>query len=342
MEKNIEIKGDTMCIAWFKKKIKKYNLVTKAIPTEGGTITGAGEYKKGTIVTVKTIPNSDYEDDRMIVKWSGLGMGIFYWVNNPSDAKFDGHVDTLLANGFAELRMSASFSTWDKDLTQLAAIIRAVAEGADIIWGVTSGGVTLTASNWSTYVAATLAAAQWAEDNGVFEFQIGNEEEAKNDDTTLTDAQLRTNLKALATEAKGVFTNGDVSYSFSGSSTNVDAWISVGKGDIDILGANIYMGGEGYYDETWKKSITNLVNAFGSDGIYLTEFAPSWSELDDYSTDEAVQAAAVTEMIDYIKASGMTRALFYCYINAAWLPGFGARKDDGTYRLLWNSLLNSN
>jgi len=64
--------------------------------------------------------------------------------------------------------------------------------------------------------------------------------------------------------------------------------------------------------------------------------------LDDYNTDEAIQATAVTEMIDYIKASGMTRAIFFCYNDAPWLSGFGALKDDGTYRLLWDqALLNS-
>jgi hypothetical protein len=69
---------------------------------------------------------------------------------------------------------------------------------------------------------------------------------------------------------------------------------------------------------------------------------PSWSSLDDYSTDEAVQATAVTEMIEYIKDSGMTRALYFCYTDPYWLPGFGVMKDDGTYRLLWSqALLNS-
>jgi hypothetical protein len=43
-------------------------------------------------------------------------------------------------------------------------------------------------------------------------------------------------------------------------------------------------------------------------------------------------------MIEYIKASGITRAYNFC-----WNPGrFGVLKDDGTYRLLWDVLTSSN
>ncbi|GAH50078.1 unnamed protein product, partial [marine sediment metagenome] len=90
-----------------------------------------------------------------------------------------------------------------------------------------------------------------------------------------------------------------------------------------------------YGSNKWKTDITKLVNAFGADGTYITEFNLSWSSLDDYSTDEAIQAAALTEMIEYIKASCITRALYY-----AWKSDeFGVVKDDGTYRLLWNQAL---
>ena len=43
------------------------------------------------------------------------------------------------------------------------------------------------------------------------------------------------------------------------------------------------------FDDTWKTEIDNLINAFGADGAYLTEFGPSYISLNDYSTDEAVQ-----------------------------------------------------
>jgi hypothetical protein len=152
----------------------------------------------------------------------------------------------------------------------------------------------------------------------------------------MTVAQIITNLKSVATEVKKIFTNGNVSYSCWGN--NIDDWVAVGKGDIDILASNVYIGGDGVYNDNWKTRIDNMVNAFGIDGTCITEFAPSFSSLEDYSTDEAVQTAAVTEMIKYMKASGIERALFYSWQDH---PGglFGVVKADGTYRLLWNQAL---
>ncbi|GAI74472.1 unnamed protein product, partial [marine sediment metagenome] len=159
------------------------------------------------------------------------------------------------------------------------------------------------------------------------------EEEYHVDGTTMTIPQTIINLKSVATDVQVIFTNGNVSYSCW--QNTIDDWIVAGKGDIDILASNVYMGGNGSYDEIWKTRTTNLVNAFGADGTYITEFAPSYSSLDDYSTDEAVQAAAVTEMIEYIRASGINRALFHTW----WGDTFGVVKTDDTYRQLWNQAL---
>jgi hypothetical protein len=269
-------------------------------------------------------------------KWSGLGMGLFSTYNT---SEFDGYVDILLANGFTELRIDIpdyQNTVWLEQ--SKAAVIRAIAKGVKVIWGVSSNAgnnidYTITAKNWSTYRQAILDAAQWAQDNGVYEFQLGNEEVHHNDDTTLTDAQLITNLKSVATDVQAIFTNGNVSYTCSAN--NISNWISGGKGDIDILALNIYRGGTAPFSNDWKTQIDDLVDAFGVNGTYLTEFNLSWSSLDDYSTDETVQAEAVAEMIEYIKASGMTRAFYFCYQS----DNFGVVKNDGTYRLLWNQAL---
>ena len=266
-------------------------------------------------------------------KWSGLGMMLY-----SSQASY---VDTLLANGFEELRIDIP----DYQNTVWLAYSKAtlpgiIAKGAKVIWGVSSNAYnntdyTITAENWSTFKQAILNAAQWAQDNGVYEFQLGNEEEFHVDGDTMTEAQLIANLKSVATDVKAIFTNGEISYTCAYN--YISNWISGGKGDIDILASNIYMGGTTFND-TWKTEIDNLINAFGADGTYITEFNLSWSSLDDYSTDETVQAAALTEMIKYIKASGMTRAYYYTWKN----DEFGVVKNDGTYRLLWNqALLNS-
>jgi hypothetical protein len=269
-------------------------------------------------------------------KWSGLGMMLY-----SSQASY---VDTLLANGFTELRIDIpdyQNTVWLAN--SKATLPGIIAKGAKVIWGVSSNAYnnvdyTITTENWPTFRQAILDAAQWAQDNGVYEFQIGNEEESHcdrlNPDATMKIPQLIANLKSVATEVKSIFTRGNVSYSCAHDYIN--DWISAGKGDIDILASNIYKGGGGNYSETvWKTEIDNLINGFGADGTSITEFNLSWSNINDYSTDEAVQAVALTEMIEYIKASGITRAFYYSWKN----DEFGALKNNGTYRLLWNQAL---
>jgi hypothetical protein len=254
-------------------------------------------------------------------KWSGL-TGFTAWYGHVSGA-----ADTWLANGFTEIRDLRNYLDTENVNDSKAAVLAANAKGLKFIWGVSSNPTIITATNWPTFRLAILDAAKWAEDNGVYEFQLGNEEENHVDGTTMTVAQIITNLKSVATDVQAIFTNGKISYTCS--SDYISDWINSGKGDIDILASNVYMGGDGVYNDNWKTKIDNLVNGFGVDGTYITEFAPSYSSLRDYSTDEAVQAAAVTEMIEYIKASGMERALFYSWID---YPGdlFGVVKDDGT------------
>ena len=263
-------------------------------------------------------------------KWSGLGMGLF--------CDDESYFDTLLANGFTELRIDIpdyQNTVWLEQ--SKAAVIRTIAKGAKVIWGVSSNAYnntdyTIIAKNWSTFRQAILDAAQWAQDNGVYEFQLGNEEEFHVDGDTMTEAQIIINLKSVATEVKAIFTRGKVSYSCAHN--YIFEWIATGKGNIDILASNVYMG-RTTFDDTWKTEIDDLVNAFGADGTYLTEFNLSGVSLDNYSTDETVQAAALTEMIEYIKTSGITRAFYFCYQS----DNFGALKNDGTYRLLWNQAL---
>lgn len=325
--------GDKTITAHFTKI--QYTLTTSVEPVDGGTISGAGTYDVGTSVEVEATPALGYEFDSWSFgteKWSGLGMGLFF--------SWESGVDTMLANGFTNLRIDIP-DYQDSDLIwSKAMVIRTIAKGAKVVWGVTSNpgdnpDYIITAESWSTFRQAILDNAQWAQDNGVFEFQIGNEEEYHIDETTMTVEQLISNLKSVATEVKQIFTNGNVSYTCADE--HIDDWVVAGKGDLDILASNIYKGGNGYYSEPWKAKIDNLVNAFGVDGTYITEFNLSWSSLDDYSTDEAIQAADLTEMIGYIKASGITRAYYFC-----WKGYLGVVKDDGTYRLLWDSLLNSN
>ena len=265
-------------------------------------------------------------------KWSGLGMGGIF---SSTQAQKLSYLDILIANGFTEFRTAIPDyhnTGWVDDAKWVQQQV--IAKGGKSIWGVCA--IDLTAANWGDYRTAILSAAQWAQDNGVYEFQLGNEEEDWIDGTTLTLSQLIANLKSVATEVQGIFTNGNVSYSCFHE--NIDDWVTAGKGDIDILASNIYKEWGAHIPQPWEDEIDTLVDAFGTDGTYLTEFGPNSSSLDSYSTDEAAQAAAVTEMIEYIKASGMTRAYYYCWKDDGKYH-FGVVKADGTYRLLWNQAL---
>ena len=262
-------------------------------------------------------------------KWSGL-TGFTAWYDH-----INYYADIWLANGFTEGRDLRDYLDTANVAASKVAVLAANAKGIKCIWGVSSSPTEITSSSWPTFRQAILDAAQWAQDNGVYEFQLGNEEEYHNDNTTLTDAQLIANLKSVATDVQAIFTRGNVSYTCFHN--NIDDWVSAGKGDIDILASNIYREWGTHYAIPWEDEIDALVGAFGAD-TYLTEFNLNTEGLDHYSTDEAVQAAALTEMIDYIKASGIERALFYSWHD--YTGGlFGVVQADETYRLLWNQAL---
>jgi len=309
---------------------------TKTFTLPAGTaMDKAGNSSPEVTISYSVIEDTEDPGTENPQKWSGLGMFAFNFENT---SIFDEQIDTLLTYGFEEIRVE--LPAWDSPgelADSKAAVIRAIAKGADVIWGITSPGTVLTSTNWSDYANAVEAAAQWAQNNGVFEFQIGNEEEIHNDDDTLTDTQLIANLKTLATSVQAIFTSGNVSYACDPD--YISNWITAGKGDLDFLSSNVYMSWGAGNPSNWKDFIDDLINGFGANGTYLTEFSLNTEGLDNYSEDEAVQAAAVTEMIEYIKASGMTRAIYFAYKSPPWLSGFGVLKDDGTYRLLWNQAL---
>ncbi len=340
-------------------------------------------------------------------KWSGLGMGLF---STKEPQVFDGYIDTLLANGFTELRIDIpnyQHTSWLARSKE--AVSRAAAKGVDVVWGVSSYNTsnpdyTITAENWPAFRQAILDNAKWAQDNGVFEFQLGNEEDmhiwrhpvsitrtnniatatfkedhgftASNPVTiwggepsdfnaysadpviitvtgpktftypsvgsdgqvsnprgtfigNISEDAIQANIKALATEVQAIFTRGNISYTAS-SSYFMNKWHALGRGDIDILAWNVYSN-----QSSWQDAITNMMDWWGADHTYITEFNLNYKSLDAYSADEGAQAVALASMIDYIKASGITRANYFCY------PGdqFGALKGDGNYRELWNNAI---
>jgi hypothetical protein len=252
---------------------------------------------------------------------------------NINPASVSEYIDALIARGIQYYRVSMPDYT---DTTAInnckSAIATIVSKGGKVIWGVSSNPTTITASNWSTFSSAVQSIAAWCQDNGVYEFQIGNEEEWHIDGTTITKATLQSNLKTLATACQSIFTNGDISYSTSEKNFAAD-WIALGKGDIDKMGWTTYIGYQGWVDDNWKSSLSDAFDEWGTNS-YCSEFGLSSSSLADFSTDEVTQAQAIYGMIEYFKSLGMTRYLFYIWQD----DDFGVVNWSDTYRKLWNVL----
>lgn len=263
---------------------------------------------------------------------AGLGINLSYH-DDLADA--NELLDTLKEAGYKEIRVHLPDYANSEHLANDKAVVQmAVAKGFDVIWGVSSNPTIIDNTTWPTFRAAVLAAAQWSQDNGVYEFQIGNEEESHVDELEMTIEQLATNLKDLATDVKLIFTRGLVSYSCVQWSID---WLWVfDKGDIDILATNMYK--EYGYERTqipWKERIALLYTAYGANGFYVSEFNLSATETTAYSVDEDIQASDTQEMIDYFKGLGIERMLFF-YAKG---DEFGLIKYDDSKRRSWYQML---
>lgn len=110
--------------------------------------------------------------------WSGLGMNMY-----SSDTNFANDLADLISLGITNLRID--IPDYENTVALAASkvgVLAAIAAGANVIWGVSSNSFNsannvITTENWSTFASAVLAAASWAQSNGVFEFSLGNEEE---------------------------------------------------------------------------------------------------------------------------------------------------------------------
>lgn len=214
-------------------------------------------------------------------------------------------------------------------------------EGFYVQWGITSSD--LTSSNWTTYANEVKAQAALCQSGSMCdEFGIGNELELHHDES-ITDSQIRSNLRTLATEVQSIFTRGPVSYQVC-QDTNLNDWISDDDlGGLDLIAVNtygIYL--DGKFSPTYKTNIVNLLSAFGNQG-YISEF-----NLDAYDPrfqsipeDLAIRETAV--MMDYIKNSGVLRASFFQW--RGFKDGdnaFSVRMNTEEFKTMWQPLANNN
>jgi hypothetical protein len=284
-------------------------------------------------------------------KWSGVGMCFEdVWDEDNYDKYFDG----LLAAGFEWIRIGGADATETANVaqTQIAALA-AKNKGFKVIFCVNASEHTLTAANWNAHATAVKGYATWAENNSMDEFCFGNEEENHNDKVTLTNAQVRTNIRALATEVQALYTIGDVTYSNAiwgqDESDILANWISEGKGDIDQIGWFCYRDlGDPDFDY-WMSTIDDITAEWTPDEAYISEFNLDsggyewWADKFPELGDEEGEAIGITELIAYLRSKGISRAFFFYHTDPGWYgaDAYECLKEDDTYRLLWWSLLDS-
>lgn len=259
--------------------------------------------------------------------WSGLGMGMF----SSSDPAINANYIRDCLRAGQEIRIDIPTYTDSSWMARSkASVIQAVNLGAKVTWGVSSNTpTTITSSNFAAYKQAIKDAADWAQANGVWEFQLGNEEENHVDGSTVTASDVTAYMiGAGATDAQNRF-SGNISYAVSPNL--IPTYVSGGKGGLDKISFNIYSDSTPYWTDS---SLQNIYSAFGTDA-WISEFAPNSTSLDTYSTNEEKQLIQVKKMYDRIIAIGFNRVYFFCYNDT----NFGAyNTTTGFYRLLWNIL----
>jgi hypothetical protein len=270
--------------------------------------------------------------------WTGQGMnykgGQSYWEADATE---------LLSIGISKVRIHIP-AIVDQYWRDCAIYFKS--RGFYVIAGITEGS-TLTAANWDTYATKVVDEATYAQANSMCdEFLIGNELHYKIDGTTLTQAQLRTNLKTLATSVKAVF-SGYVTYSFDTNGEPVTGWVAEGRGTIDYLAYNAYneyvqVGNNGYI---WERQTTNnvpgLIAEFG-DNFYISEFHIDSSSAEIGALQNDTIYTTYRRMYKMLYDYGASRIYAFGWV------GFKHQGDDnfsmktiaGNYNDVWNVIKN--
>lgn len=278
-------------------------------------------------------------------KWTGLGINLCTDQYNDADpASWDSYISYLRSKGFTNFRVSLYAHDDEGQTKNKAAVVRAVAGGANVTWGVDSSSGTLDSTEWTAYHSAILTAAQWAQDNGVSEFQLGNEREHwVGGDLSVT--QFIANIKSTAAECQEIFTNGPISYTpshwFIQNWVDHEATTAITPGtNLDRYGMNLYINSSGdtEFGLTWQEAIDLVNTTWGPTKAYITEFSVNSNSWTNYSANELMQANGLSTILEYIKTSGLDRATFFVW---NWLSGeFGIITESGDpYKDLWYTVL---
>lgn len=273
--------------------------------------------------------------------WSGLGVN--YGNVGANNIVTTGDGAYLLSVGMKRIRMYIPDYTGDLAAFRAKEKLAKTLGFEYVIYGISSSAVT--SANWATYHDAVVAEAIACEADGAVcdEFQIGNELELKNDGS-ITDAEVRANVRTLATDVKAVF-SGVVSYSTESGTTaqghGSDLWCTEGKGDLDTIGVNVYADSVAPYTGTSHSNYTtyipNLVKTFGSN-FYLSEFGLEGVSADFTAIPEHYKLSEMRKMYAYIRNQGISSA--YAFLWNEDSNEFAIKLQSGVITDMWNPLLN--
>lgn len=275
----------------------------------------------------------------MALKGINYGHHLLATAYNPQTVVSE--LQMLYNNGYRLLRVA--YPTYNSSSGTLNMLKDVVVKGLDcgftVIWGVVGNRPTITSTNYSTfasYVTGTLAPWAQALNNPKLRLSIGNEEELHVDGTTMTIATLQSNLKSLATSVQSVYTVGEVNYVTDAEQWTL--WNTLGLGDIDKIGFNLY------YE--WQPTGSYATKLAAINTAFTTRyFIGEYSTSNGFADASAFGAATAEDNWAQNIAQRRTIADSYNIDHCVFCFGDGQfgvtanswalRKTDGTFRKAW-------
>lgn len=172
--------------------------------------------------------------------------------------------------------------------------------GIRVIIGNDTG--TFSASSESSYTAQVIQEAKWAQQNGIPQIGLDNEQESRL--LGLSVCQWNTYLGSLYTQVRAVYA-GTISYEMN--SEYLSQYIGCGQIQGLLYGLNLYAGYV-YNSQTLQQAI----NAFGISHVYVSETGPDMST-GNYGTDALRAAEVKNDAVLLIKNFSSTPIYFFTW-----------------------------
>lgn len=255
--------------------------------------------------------------------WSGSGINYGHVDSGYTDSQIILDLNLLYDKGFRRIRVAhPTYSVLGLYTVQKNIINIALSKGFYVSWGLTCVNP-FSDVQWAEYKTEVKTVASWAQSlrNSNFEYSIGNEEELHNDGSNApTDSTVRSDIKTLATEVQAIYTIGPITYQTDEG--NIGAWNSLGKGDLDYLGFNVYN-----TLPNFAYNISLIYSYFGANA-YISE----WNDQTGYNTtnDEDLFDKNIKNRMAIIRANNIPYAYFFTYNHTTGTWGL----TDGRWNML--------